>query len=140
MSGVELHLPPHVQYVALARLVVTAAARQAGMSDERLEDLKIAVSEATANAIIAHASAESPEAVVLFFGATGDGMFEVTIRDAGPGFDPGPAEADMDREWASEGGLGVVLIRGLADDVQFVRGEGMKVHMRFGVGLNGTSH
>lgn len=134
-SEVELHLPPDVQYVGLARLVVTVAARQAGMADERVEDLKIAVSEATTNAIRAHLQAAQPGPVVLSFGLAPGDTFGVTIVDTGPGFDPLPPEAQDQREWTDESGLGVTLIRGLADDVEFVRGEGMRVNMHFAVRL-----
>ncbi|MGH8902209.1 MAG: ATP-binding protein [Egibacteraceae bacterium] len=131
---IELQLPAEVQYVGLARLVVTAVARQTGMADERIEDLKIAVSEATTNAIKAHHRHQQEQSpVVLQFGPTGNGSFEVTIIDAGPGFDPSPT--DRERDWTLEGGLGVMLIRELADDVTFMRSEGMRVHMSFRVGL-----
>lgn len=134
MNGqVELQLPADTQYVSLARLVVTAVARQAGMDDERIEDLKIAVSEATTNAIKAHHRHHEQRPVVLQFGAAGNSSFEVTIVDAGPGFDPLPFLPN--RDWTLEGGLGVMLIRELADDVRFVRGEGMRVHMSFKIGL-----
>lgn len=136
IAEVELHLPPDVQYVGLARLVVTVAARQAGMADERVEDLKIAVSEATTNAILAHRRSELPLPVVLTFGPTASDAFGVTIIDAGPGFDPLAPEAHEQRDWTDENGLGVTLIRGLADDVEFLRGEGMAVNMRFAVGLS----
>ncbi len=135
MLDVELRLPSDVQYVGLARLVVTVAARQAGMVDERVEDLKIAVSEATTNAIVAHQQFSSSSPVILRFGPTSGGSFEVTIVDAGPGFQPQTPEAAAEKDLSTEGGLGVTLIRGLADDVRFLRGEGMKVHMRFAVGL-----
>lgn len=135
MSEVELHLPPDVQYVGLARLVVTVAARQAGMDHDRVEDLKIAVSEATTNAIMAHRRAAAAHPVVLSFGPTEEHTFGVTIVDTGPGFDPLPPEAHKMRDWTDESGLGVTLIRGLADDVEFVRGEGMRVNMRFAVAL-----
>lgn len=135
-SEVELHLPPDVRYVGLARLVVTVAARQAGMADERVEDLKIAVSEATTNAIKAHRQSAEPRPVVLSFGPTPQDSFGVTIIDTGPGFDPLPPEAQSVRDWTDESGLGVTLIRGLADEVEFVRGKGMRVNMHFAVGLS----
>ncbi len=137
MTDVELHLPPDVRYVGLARLVVMVAARQAGMADERLEDLKIAVSEATTNAINAHRRTAKPAPVVLAFGPTGSGQFAVTIADTGPGFEPPPLEAHSSRDWSLENGLGVTLIRGLADDVEFRREAGMVVKMRFSVDLTG---
>ncbi|HWB72960.1 MAG TPA: ATP-binding protein [Egibacteraceae bacterium] len=137
MSDVELRLPADVHYVSLARLVVTAAARQAGMSDDRVEDLKIAVSEATTNAIVAHRRQGTELPVVLSFGPTAARTFEVTISDTGAGFEPLSPEAFQRRDPTTEGGLGVTIIRGLADDVEFVRGEGMRVHMRFEVDLGG---
>ena len=138
MNGdVELHLPPDVQYVGLARLVVCSAARQAGMAGDRVEDLRIAVSEATTNAIVAHQRGAEQNTVVLTFGPTEHSTFEVAISDAGPGFNPLSPETAADRDWRDEHGLGVTLIRGLADEVDFVRGRGMKVHMRFAVQLDG---
>lgn len=137
-AEVELQLPADTQYVGLARLVVTVAARNAGMAEERIEDLKIAVSEATTNAINAHRRYHQDTPVVLQFGPSGDGSFEVTVVDAGPGFDPAPPAED--RDWTLEGGLGVTLIRGLADEVNFIRGEGMKVHMNFKVGLDAENN
>lgn len=134
MNGqVELQLPADSQYVGLARLVVTTVARQVGMDDERVEDLKIAVSEATTNAIKAHRHRQQQHPVVLQFGATDNDSFEVTIIDAGPGFDP--TLQNHERDWTRGGGLGLMIIQELADDVTFVRGEGMRVHMRFKVGL-----
>jgi len=134
MSDVELHLPPDVRYVGLARLVVCAAARQSGMSDERIEDLRIAVSEATTNAVIAHQRVQRTLPVVLLFGASTAG-FSVTVRDTGAGFEPTGPEDGPSRDWTSEHGLGVTLIRGLADEVEFLRAAGTRVHMRFAVGL-----
>lgn len=133
---VELQLPPDTQHVGLARLIVVTAARRAGMDEERVEDLRIAVSEATTNAIIAHQREDSEERVALRFGATDEGEFQVTIADTGPGFEPKSPEELSLRDWQSENGLGVTLIRGLSDHVEFVRDEGMRVHLRFGVALH----
>ena len=136
MPDVELRVPADVQYVGLARLVVTAAARQAGMTNDRLEDLKIAVSEATASAIAAHQRAGDERPVALSFGSVNSSQFAVTINNAGPLTD----DEDMaERNWNSEGGLGVTLIRGLADVVDFNgddQSSGVSVHMRFAVGLS----
>lgn len=135
MTSVELHLPPDVQYVGLARLVVVAAARQAGMGGERIEDLRIAVSEATTNAVIAHQRAGAEQPVVLEFGTTGHDTFELTVVDAGPGFEPVAPGSLNGRDWWIEGGLGVTIIRELADGVEFSRQQGMRVSIRFAVEL-----
>jgi serine/threonine-protein kinase RsbW len=132
MPDVELRVPPSAQYVGLARLVVTAAARQAGMTNDRLEDLKIAVSEATANAILAHNEAGEDRPVVLQFGPTANDHFGVTIADAGFPTEGSSLEALAER--GDGGGLSLTLIRGLADVVDFEGGSGTSVHMRFAVG------
>jgi serine/threonine-protein kinase RsbW len=134
-APVELRLPPDARYVSLARLVVTSAARQAGMGEARVEDLKVAISEAAANAIAAHERARAETAVVLSFGSNAARSFTVTITDVGWGFDPPPWETLTERDPTSGGGLGLTLIRGLADEVEFVREEGMWVRMRFALEL-----
>lgn len=133
MEQVELSLPPENAFVGLARLVVVAAARNAGMDEARREDLRIAVSEATTNAITAHQRTGTTNPVVLRFGVAGDD-FQVTIDDAGGGFDP-PAVLTGERDWTIEGGLGITVIRGLADEVEFVRGSGTQVNLRFALSL-----
>lgn len=134
-AAVQLRLPPDDAYVGVARLLVTMAARSSGMSPERLEDLRIAVSEATTNAIRAHQRSDSTNPVVLSFGR-GDNGFEVVVRDAGPGFHPVEAERATLRDWRDENGLGVTIIRGLADEVDFEQADGTNVNMRFSVGMD----
>lgn len=133
---VELELPRDAQYVGLARLAVTAVARQAGMDPARLEDLRLAVSEATTNAMMGgHEENGATEPVVLAFGRRGESGFAVTITGSGPGFEPPPHEAPENLDWSGEGGLGVTLIRGLADEVEFIRGAGSRSTMRFEVSM-----
>jgi serine/threonine-protein kinase RsbW len=136
---IELQLPPDVAHVGLARLIVCAAARQAGMDDERIEDLRIAVSEATTNAVVAHQREGEDQRVVLRFGRDDSGRFGVTVVDAGPGFDPVDPQEALQRDWSLESGLGVTLIRGLTDEVEFLRGDGMSVSMHFAVELTSAS-
>jgi serine/threonine-protein kinase RsbW len=138
-ESVELLLPPDTQLVGLARLVVVASARRAGMDEERVEDLRIAVSEATTNSMRAHAALNSGDRIKLGFGLNERGEFQVTIADTGPGFEPGDPDELAARDWSEEGGLGVTLIRGLTDEVEFVRDDGMHVHLRFAMALDRAS-
>jgi len=133
---VELRLPPDTQLVGLARLVVVSAARTAGLDDERIEDLRLVVSEAITNAMLAHARhGRETEPILLSLedvrSADGQGAwFAVTVRDAGPGFDH-HACAARERDWSEEHGLGLTLIKGLADHAEFVHEEGMRVRLSF---------
>jgi anti-sigma regulatory factor (Ser/Thr protein kinase) len=135
MEEVELHLPPDVAYVGLARLIVCAAARQAGMTEERVEDLRIAVSEGTANAMIAHRSAQDSDSVVLSFGPTRGGAFGVAIAGVGPDLAQ-PATHELGSGWSDHAGLGVTVIRGLADHVRFVGSGDHGIALAFEVALS----
>jgi serine/threonine-protein kinase RsbW len=139
IDEVELQLPPDTQHVGLARLIVVTAARRAGVDEERVEDLRIAVSEATTNAILSHQREDSGAPVSLRFGSTEEGDFQVTIADEGRGFEPASADEIADRDAEDERDLGVTLIRGLADHVEFVQEDGMRIHLRFGVHLHDAS-
>ncbi|MDQ2725272.1 MAG: ATP-binding protein [Acidimicrobiales bacterium] len=120
----ELEIPARPEYVAIVRLVVSslAAARRA-LVDERLDDLKLAVSEACTNAMEAHRSV-GIQAPVTIRVVEGPERLEVHVDDRGPGFDPKrlaehPPVTDPDR-LNFERGLGIPLIRTLVDDVVFV--------------------
>ena len=119
---VELEIPARPEFVALARMVVAAiASSDAHMPDDRIDDLKIAVSEACTNAIEAHDAVEADERVVVRCRADGE-VVEVRIEDRGGGFDPStlpehPPVTDPDR-LKFERGLGIPLIRSLVDEVE----------------------
>lgn len=120
---VELEIPARAEFVALARLVVSAiAASDSSLADERIDDLKLAVSEACTNAIEAHGAIRTDERVLLRCSADGSTV-EVSIQDRGHGFDPNqlpdhPPVTDPDR-LKFERGLGIPLIRALVDEVEF---------------------
>ncbi len=125
---VELEIPARAEFVALARLVVSAiASADSTLPDERIDDLKLAVSEACTNAIEAHGAISTDERVLLLCSTDG-GTVEVSIQDRGGGFDPSqlpdhPPVTDPDR-LKFERGLGIPLIRALVDEVQFSSSEG----------------
>jgi len=120
---IELEIPARAEFVALARLVVSAlASSDSTLADERIDDLKLAVSEACTNAIEAHADVDVNERVTLRW-SEGDDRLEVQIEDRGQGFDPGqlpehPPVTDPER-LNFERGLGIPLIRTLVDEVAF---------------------
>jgi serine/threonine-protein kinase RsbW len=122
----ELEIPARPEYVAIVRLVVSslAAARRA-VADERVDDLKLAVSEACTNAIEAQRGSGSPDLVGIRI-VEGQDRLEVRIRDSGPGFDPDslpehPPVTDPER-LNFERGLGIPLMRTLVDELTFQPG------------------
>jgi serine/threonine-protein kinase RsbW len=132
--ALELSVPSRPGYIAVVRLVVSSlATARRTLADERVDDLKLAVSEACTNAIEANlATGEDKPVVVTCWEAPE--RFEVCITDSGTGFDPGlldehPPVTDPDR-LNFERGLGIPLIRSLVDDVRFESGsEGTSVWM-----------
>lgn len=134
---VELDLPARAEVVAVARMVVCSLAMEdPSFDEERVDDIRLAVSEACTNAIEAHLSA-ADESPVHLACRLAPGQVEVSIRDYGGGFDPSQATVPADLTDPSrldyEGGLGIPLIRLLADDVTFRPCEdGTEVVMTFG--------
>lgn len=133
--SLELSVPARVEYIAVVRLVVSslATARRA-LSDDRIDDLKLAVSEACTNAIEANNTGAGDARPVVVSCWEAPERFEVCVADSGSGFDPEalpehPPVTDPDR-LNFERGLGIPLIRSLVDDVRFDSGpEGTAVWM-----------
>ena len=133
-SAIELEIPARPEYVALARLVVSSlASTRRDLADERIDDLKVAVSEACTNAIEAHHSAETHDSVVIRC-TEFDDRLQIEIEDRGEGFDPDslpehPPVTDPER-LNFERGLGIPLIRTLVDEVDIdSSGDGTKVSL-----------
>lgn len=120
---IHLVIPPRTDYLALVRRVVATAARvDEVLSDRRIDDLSLAVSEAAANAIDAQRAAGPLDPVSIEIGLGGGGV-AVTVTDHAGGFapeelDPLPAADDPGR-LRHERGLGLPLMRSLAESVRF---------------------
>lgn len=120
---IELEIPARPEFVGLARLVVSSlASMRRALADDRIDDLRLAVSEACTNAIEAHTALDAEERVLLRWREAGDRLV-VSVEDRGPGFDPAtlfehPPVTDPER-LNFERGLGIPLIRTLVDEVEF---------------------
>jgi len=131
---VELEIPPIMEYLDLARVVVSAAASvDPAFPPARVADLRLAVSELCANAIESQQRLDRVEPLTIRC-ILDDDRVTIEIEDHGGGFDPGgldplPAATDPTR-LERERGLGIPLVRGLADDVQFlVKDDGTTVRV-----------
>lgn len=122
---VELSIPPRTDHLSLVRLLVQAAASIDGrLPERRIDDLRLAASEACANALDAQSSSGST-APVLTTIELADHHVAVTVVDHAGGFDVGqvapiPAVTDPSR-LRHERGLGIPLMRSLVDEVTFTR-------------------
>ena len=136
---VRLEVPAQPAFVGVARSVVAAVASAIdGIDDDRLEDLRVAVSEACTNAVEAHRRDAVDDRVIVRCSTTDDEL-QICIEDQGGGFDPsevpeppGPGEDPT----SSERGWGIQLIQALVDEVTFRQtdaGTAVDLVVRFGV-------
>lgn len=122
---VRLEIPALPAFVGVARVVVASVSTTVdGIDDDRLEDLRIAVSEACTNAVEAQ-TGDGQQRVVLRCLLRGDAL-EVHVEDDGPGFVPSDGEptGGDGLDDGAERGWGMQLIRALVDDVAFSTAEG----------------
>lgn len=82
MGPVKLAIPALPEYVGVVRLAVTSLAREVGLDEERVDDLKIAVSEACTNVMPETPHPGSAEAISILWHAV-DGSATVEIRGSG---------------------------------------------------------
>lgn len=89
MALVELLLSPLPSHVRTARLVVVAAARRAGLDDELVDELRLALGEACSRAVGLHLR-HAPTVPVKVTVADDPSGLTVTVTDSGPAAGPAP--------------------------------------------------
>ena len=115
MRTVRLRVPARAEYVALARLALSGLADIVELPDELLADLKLALTEAVSNSV-RHAYAGGAGFVSIAYELSSDAL-AVEVVDDGKGFDPERPPA-LDGEELTEGGLGIAIIRTIADEFE----------------------
>ena len=126
-NEVVLQVPAKTDYVALVRVVLSAAASiDPDSRDDRVDDLRVAVSEAVTNAVESHQLGGTDSHIEVRCRTSGHHV-EVTVRDRGPGFDIDavpvlPAPETPERLFF-EGGLGLPLMRRLVDKTDIQSGD-----------------
>jgi len=135
VDAITLQVPARAEHIGLVRLVVTALAETvAGLEGLRLDDLRLAVSEACANAVEAYARQGRPGLPITIRLHAVAGSIEIEVHDEAGGFDPGRLvphpPVDTPERLHHERGLGVPLMRALADEAEFrAQGEGTTVRL-----------
>jgi len=130
IHAIRLTIPAKPEYITLGRLALTGIARlrPEPLRQEVLGDLKLALTEACTNSV-RHAYANGEGVVEIRYELLPDRLV-VEVADDGRGFDPGDVEAEGSE--LSEGGLGIAIIRALADEFEIGGGpEGRGSRLRF---------
>jgi serine/threonine-protein kinase RsbW len=134
-TTVRLTIPARAEYITLCRLALTGIARVRDLPDEVLADLKLALTEAASNSVRHAYSGDEEAGVVEISYELRPDRLVIEVTDDGEGFDP--ADAEGAPEELSEGGLGIAIIRAIADRVEIgARPEGKGSRLRFEKGLS----
>jgi serine/threonine-protein kinase RsbW len=112
---VRLTIPARAEYITLCRLALTGIGRLRELSDELLADLKLALTEAASNSVRHAYGDQDPGVVEISYELFSDKLV-IEVTDEGEGFDPLAAVVTGDE--LSEGGLGIAIIRAIADEVE----------------------
>jgi serine/threonine-protein kinase RsbW len=113
--AVRLRIPAKAEYIALSRLALTGLAELTTIGDATLADLKLALTEAVSNSI-RHAYGEDGGHVEICYELSATAL-GIEVTDDGAGFDPEQPPA-LEGEELTEGGLGIAIIRTIADDLE----------------------
>jgi serine/threonine-protein kinase RsbW len=123
---VVLTLPREAVSVPLARHTVSAALQSAGIAEDCLAEVEVALSEACTN-VFHHAGAGENYEVAINIG---DEQLTMEVVDSGAGFGWQSTESTMPHEMA-EAGRGLALMSAFSDHALFdtVSGDGGSVHL-----------
>jgi serine/threonine-protein kinase RsbW len=133
-AEIRLRIPAKPEYVTLCRLALTGLSRVRPLPEETLADLKLALTEACSNAV-RHAYTDGEGSVEIRYLLHRDRVV-IEVLDEGDGFEleePGDSLEDL-----TEGGLGIAIIRAVADELEIGTREGVRgSRLRFVKRLDG---
>jgi serine/threonine-protein kinase RsbW len=121
---VRLTIPAKAEYITLVRLALSGLSHLRALSEETLGDLKLAVTEACSNSV-RHAYRDGREGSVDVVYELHSDRLIIEVRDDGEGFVAADQSA-VDASGLNEGGLGIAIIRALADELEVGPGESGK--------------
>jgi serine/threonine-protein kinase RsbW len=116
-SGIQIEIPPRPEYVGVVRLALASLARKAGFDEERVDELRIAVSEACTSAVMAATEADITKPVCVSWSEEDDRVVvEVSGDLDAPGASSG--ETPVTLQLSSRLVMAEALLRTLADDYE----------------------
>ncbi|MFB9237022.1 ATP-binding protein [Plantactinospora siamensis] len=124
MSTVRLSFSPAPVHVRTARLVGVAVARRAGVAEELLDEVRLAIGEACTRAVALHRQYELADLVLMEMADQGSYTVRVIDRapiEAGLGLAALPPDELADESLTDEAlttGVGFALLAGFVEDLQ----------------------
>ena len=144
-AAVERLLSYRPRYAKVAKLAgmsaafAAAVARHFRCDEERVQDIKVAISEACSNAVKAHRTLGVAEPISLVVKPVGDILW-YEISDQGGGFDQQrKGGSPIEGGELFEGGIGLMLIRSLFPETEILGNPRGGTTLRFGVPTNPSS-
>jgi serine/threonine-protein kinase RsbW len=119
---VTFQMAPEMELLVCEK--ASAVARSMGMSQDKIDEVKLAVIEACLNAL-EHSQA-SPRQFQVTFAVLGEEepeALQITVRDQGVGFSPS-GRIGKEKVKLSKRGWGLQIIEGLMDEVHIESGAG----------------
>jgi serine/threonine-protein kinase RsbW len=123
MTPVELEIPPRSAYVGVVRLTLASLARTSGLDEDGIEELKMAVSEACANAVLANEEAGSVEPVTISYTSDVQAL-TVLVQDRGDSTDPAANDLFDSQGFSSRVAMSLRLLNSLVDECDFIPRDG----------------
>jgi anti-sigma regulatory factor (Ser/Thr protein kinase) len=119
----EATFPPTPQGVGAMRREVAAFAHRAGLDEDGVADVRLAVSEGATNAVV-HGYRDSGDGELKVLAYVAAGELNVIVSDAGVGLAPRPDSPGL--------GLGMPLMASVTSRFRVVsQGGGTEIHMAF---------
>lgn len=130
---IKLAVPNKPEYVSVIRLTATGIANRMGFDIEKIEDIKVAISEACTNAITHGKCKEETNFHIDFY--ADEEKITISVYDNGKGCLSKNIKTPNLGE-LKEGGLGIFIIKTLMDDVKVLsnKGKGTLIKMTKYVG------
>lgn len=131
MATVRLEFSPEPAHVRTVRLVGVAVARRAGVPDDQLDEVRLAIGEACARAVARHQRLGLRTVIEVSF-SDGDRYLVKVVDRAGS--DPGTDQVDGEDEIAMD--VSATLLQGLVKDLRMSpldNGTGTEVQMAWPV-------
>ena len=122
MAVVEIEIPPRAPFVGVVRLALSSLARSVGLDEERVGDMKIAVSEACANAVLAHEEDSLEDPISVRWEEAPD---SVTVEVGDRAVVPRDDAAELDTQGiATRRVMSLALLQSLVENCEFAERPG----------------